>query len=85
MGTFIGYVKGTVSCSGGSCTGGSTEGFLDGSDAATATPAAGTYSIYRFIDTNGDTNPTSGEPFDCTDGNSWDGTSIDVTLGSNNP
>ena len=67
--TTMSYVKGPVTCSGGSCIGTNTTSFLSTiDDTAVSVPAAGSsYSVFYFIDTDGDEGPSNGEPGNCQD------------------
>ncbi|MCB9024681.1 MAG: hypothetical protein H6625_00050 [Bdellovibrionaceae bacterium] len=80
--TTLAYVKGPMSCSAGTCTGASVQSsFLNaGDDTAIATPAAGSKSVFYYIDTDGNESPDNGEPGNCEDGVTWNGTSSELTM-----
>ena len=75
-----GLVKGPVACSGGTCTGTENTGFTDFDYAAVSVPAAGTYSVFGFIDIDGDESPSDGEPGVCNDSVAWDGAQLAISF-----
>ncbi|MCB0378060.1 MAG: hypothetical protein KDD33_06175 [Bdellovibrionales bacterium] len=69
-----------VSCSGGTCSGSGTDNLKTPDTDAPATSTAGTLSYFAFIDMDGDTSPDNGEPFGCSDNNTFDGSNVSVTI-----
>ena len=80
-----GFLKGTMTCAAGTCTGTNSSNFVNEVDTTVAVPAAGLYSIFTFIDTNNNNTPDSGEPSVCSDNVTWDGVTVAISLTTDEP
>jgi len=78
-GTGSKYLTILVLCTGGICAGVNSTNFLDANGSTTA-PDQGSYSVYSYIDTNGNNTPDTGEPGECTDGVNWDGVKLSTSI-----